>query len=58
MGLINESSTVCNEQGARTIQLNGTNGFISKSPEALPLFNESQGLAVTIHLSQKPGDRG
>jgi len=55
VGLINQSSEVCTEQGERTVQLNGTNGFISKSPEA---FNESQGFTLTIHLSQEPGDRG
>ena len=53
--LINKSSDVCTKQGERTVQLNGTNGFISKSPEA---FNESQGFTITIHLSQTPGDRG
>ena len=53
--LINKSSNVCTKQRERTVQLNGTNGFISKSPEAL---NESQGFAITIHLSQTPGDRG
>ena len=53
--LINKSSNVCTKQGERTVQLNGMNGFISKSPEAL---NESQGFTITIHLSQTPGDRG
>lgn len=53
--LINKSSNVCTKQGERTVQLNGTNGFLSKSSEA---FNESQGFTITIHLSQTPGDRG
>jgi len=55
VGLINQSSEVCTEQGEKTVQLNGTDGFISKSPEE---FNESQGFTLTIHLSQKPEDRG
>ena len=54
-GFVNQSSEICTEQGERTVQLNGTDGFISKSPEE---FNESQGFTLTIHLSQKPGNRG
>lgn len=54
-GFVNQSSEICTEQGERTVQLNGTDGFIFKSPE---VFSESQGFTMTINLSQKPGNRG
>lgn len=54
----NHTSGVCQGQELTTVQFNGTNGFISKSTEFLPIFGESEGMTLTIHLSQYPGDQG
>ena len=54
----NKSSSGCHTQGSKTAQLNGTGGFISKLIDNSALFNEFQGVAVVVRLSQEPGDKG
>ena len=56
--LTNQSSSACYSLRKSTVQLNGTSGFISKSFDGSALFNDSQGLTLTLRLSQKLRDRG